>query len=199
LPLGGSIRFNLDQSYPAPGFHLGFTDSYTLSYTYNPAGQLASITNPFSKTTTGTVTEIVNETVIYNYNKTGQLLTVDGTNFSSGSGNSGTLVPVPHFASNFKFRAWGALKHMEYANDLTVNGDTYIPFEAEYNRRLQLSHLYGDTNRSGRTEVQYYDDGQVNTIFSFAKDSNGQYQPSQYQQSQVSGLIFPNSLKTIGP
>jgi YD repeat-containing protein len=148
----------------------GLPGSYTLSYTYNLAGQLTSITTPFSQTPN------INKTVTYDYDKTGQLLTVDGIGFKSGSGNSGTLVDVPHFASNFKFRAWGALKHMEYANDLTVNGDTQIPFEAEYNRRLQLAYLYGDTNHSGRTEIQYYDDGQVNTIFGASKNNDGTYQ-----------------------
>jgi RHS repeat-associated protein len=66
--------------------------SYTLSYGYNLAGELSSITNPWGAQ------------VGYNYDKAGRVIGV------TGSGYAG----VPTYASSLAYRAFGAIKGMSY-------------------------------------------------------------------------------------
>jgi RHS repeat-associated protein len=72
--------------------------SFTLSYGYNLAGELNSITNPFGAQ------------VGYGYDKVGRLTNV------SGSGYAG----VSNYASSITYRAFGALKGMTFRNGRTL-------------------------------------------------------------------------------
>jgi YD repeat-containing protein len=78
-----------------------------ISYQYNLANQLTSITDP------------LNVTINYGHDQAGRLSGV------TGSGDSA----VPTFASNMQYRAWGAVKHLDYGNGRTL--------DATYNSRLQ--------------------------------------------------------------
>jgi YD repeat-containing protein len=68
--------------------------SYTLSYSYNLAGELSSVTNPWGAQ------------VGYGYDKAGRLQNV------SGSGYAG----VSNYANAFSYRAFGAIKGMSYGD-----------------------------------------------------------------------------------
>jgi YD repeat-containing protein len=72
--------------------------SFTLSYGYNLAGELNSITNPFGAQ------------VGYGYDKAGRLTNV------SGSGYAG----VSNYASSITYRAFGALLGMSFGNGRTL-------------------------------------------------------------------------------
>lgn len=87
----------------------GVAVSFALSYDYNLAGQLKSITDPF------------NATANYGYDNAGQVTGITG---------SGTAVTA-QYASNMQYRAWGGVKHMSYGNGLLL--------DAGYNTRLQLT------------------------------------------------------------
>lgn len=82
--------------------------SFTLSYAYNLAGQLTSITNPWGAQ------------VGYGYDKVGELTSV------SGAGYAGVF----SYASGVTYRAFGAIKGMTYGNGLTLSTD--------YDNRLRL-------------------------------------------------------------
>lgn len=73
--------------------------SYTLSYGYNLAGELASITNPWSAQ------------VSYAYNKAGRVTAVNGSGYAG----------VSNYASAFTYRAFGSLKGMNYANGRSLS------------------------------------------------------------------------------
>ena len=79
----------------------------TISYQYNLADQLASITDP------------LNVTINYGHDQAGRLSGITGSGASA----------VPTFASNMQYRAWGAVKHLNYGNGRTL--------DATYNSRLQ--------------------------------------------------------------
>ena len=83
---------------------------YTLSYDYNLAGAVKSVTDPFGST------------VSYAYDdQAGRLRSVTGSGYGS----------VTQFASNLQYRAWGALKSLTYGNNL--------PLSQSYDGRLQLT------------------------------------------------------------
>ncbi|MGH9928257.1 MAG: S8 family serine peptidase, partial [Pyrinomonadaceae bacterium] len=67
---------------------------YTLSYGYNLAGELSSITNPWGAQ------------VSYNYDKAGRVTTVNGSGYAG----------VSNYASALTYRAFGAIKGMNYGN-----------------------------------------------------------------------------------
>ena len=85
--------------------------SYTLTYAYNLADELISVTDPWGAQ------------VGYTYDQAGQV-----TNVTCG-GYAG----VTNYASNLRYRAWGGLKAATYGNGLA--------FTASYNSRLQLASL----------------------------------------------------------
>lgn len=72
--------------------------NFTLGYSYNLAGELSSITDPFSATVT------------YAYDSAARLSSVTGTSFGG----------VTTYASNPQYRAWGALKSLSYGNSKTL-------------------------------------------------------------------------------
>ena len=81
-----------------------------LNYSFNLAGQLTSVTDPFQTK------------VEYSYDKAGQLTSVTPASPYSTGGTVGTpVVEVEGFATGMKYRAWGALKAMTYGNDLGLS------------------------------------------------------------------------------
>ena len=73
--------------------------SYQLSYDYNLAGELTSVTDPFG------------QNVSYGYDMRGRLNNVGATGFPN----------VSQFASNVHYRAWGGNKNMTYGNGKTLS------------------------------------------------------------------------------
>ncbi|MDQ1638475.1 MAG: hypothetical protein QOF62_1814 [Pyrinomonadaceae bacterium] len=70
--------------------------TFTLSYNYNLANELTSVTDPW------------NATVSYGLDTAGRLNNITGTGY-----------PVSQFASNMQYRAWGTLKSETYGNGFT--------------------------------------------------------------------------------
>lgn len=101
--------------------------SFTLSYSYNLAGQMTSITEPSQ----------FGSTVIYTYNEAGKVSDVTGT----GGGAS-------QYATGLQYRAWGGLKHLNYGNSLTL--------DLSYNNRLQANHHDLKTSTGSRVMGQDY-------------------------------------------
>src|SRR6266446_4104854 len=82
---------------------------YKLSYDYNLAGELTSITNPW-----GVV-------VGYGYDKSGRVTGVTGANYGG----------VSSYINNIAYRAFGAAKQISYGNSRTLS--------MSYNNRMFLS------------------------------------------------------------
>jgi YD repeat-containing protein len=108
----GSVSYLYDQLSHMTSESRSFTGVgiYSLSYAYNIAGELTSITDPFGSQ------------VGYNRNSTGKLTGVTGSGFGSGS----------TYASNFQYLASGRLKGMTYGDNRTLS--------MNFNSRLQVSH-----------------------------------------------------------
>lgn len=110
---------------------------YLISYGYNVAGQMTSLTSPFG------------HTVSYLRDKNGRLTDVSDT--AAG----GTTA----YTSQIKYRAWDALKSLSYGNGLTQT--------RTHNPRQQLTSFlvtgrqaqYGAADVM-KTEYQYHPDGQ---------------------------------------
>jgi YD repeat-containing protein len=140
-----------------------FTDvgSFTLSYGYSLAGQVTSITDPW-----GVVVD-------YTYDHVGQLTDV------TGSGYAG----VTNYASNMRYRAWGALKTLVYGNGMALS--------ASHNSRLQLAGMevsggdpfYGYLTGM-RTEFQYNAEGSLRA----ARDLLDERMDRAYAYDQVGRL-----------
>jgi YD repeat-containing protein len=153
--LTGSPTINVSYAYDAVGNRLSMTDgqgsvtythnqlsqltsetraitgvgNFTLNYTYNLSGQLSSITDPFGAQ------------VGYSYDKVGRLSAVTGSNFAS----------VTSYASNFQYRAWGALKSLTYGNSKTLALGYYQNLSVStYEIPSLMKKIY-----------EYYDDGRL--------------------------------------
>jgi YD repeat-containing protein len=104
----------------------------TLSYDYNPAGELKSVTDPFGS--------VIN----YGFDTTGRLNNITGVGFGS----------VTQFVSNMQYRAWGSLKSEVYGNGFNSN--------AGYDARLHIQNfaLRRPNNATVMADsYQYYADG----------------------------------------
>jgi YD repeat-containing protein len=93
----------------------GLTGNFTIGYSYQMNGSLKSITDPF------------NSTVNYAHDKIGRLSNVNGTSYAQNTNGN--------YASNFKYRAFGSLKQMDY----TMPDDT-SQIKMEYDNRLRVNH-----------------------------------------------------------
>ncbi len=108
---------------------------FNLSYTYNLTGELSSLTDPFG--------------AVFNYgrNSAGQLTGVTGSLFG------GTTT----YASNAQYRAWGALKHLEFGNGQQMNKtfDQLRPTSFTIN---------GSGQQVMQRQYQYYADGRLRYV-----------------------------------
>lgn len=131
----------------------GLAGEYRLSYEYNLAGQLKSITDP------------ANSAINYTYDRAGRVTGVSGTPYGTGGVNGTPYIQISQYASNLKYRAWGALKSLTYGNQMTLSH--------QFNQRLQLTKfLVGDQTpgpgfpptwerRLMESHFQYYADGNL--------------------------------------
>ena len=106
--------------------------TFPLSYEYNLANEVTSITDPFGGT------------INYGFDATGRLSTVNGSGYGS----------VTQFAYGMQYRAWGGLKSVSYNSSRSLS--------LSYNRRLNVTlfQLNGQNQTAG-AEYQYYNDGQI--------------------------------------
>lgn len=118
---------------------------FRLSYTYNLAGQMKSLTDVR-----------YNTTVSYDRDLAERLLAVNGTGYSDNG------QAVPQFAFGTKYRAWNGLKEMSYNNNLKMT--------MGYNSRLLATDYtvkkISDQFTVAGSTYQYYNDGRT----SFASD-----------------------------
>jgi YD repeat-containing protein len=107
----GSVSYGHDQLSRMTSETRTFTSvgSYTVSYEYNLAGQLKSVTDP------------ANATINYSFDAAGRPNAVTGSTFGG----------VTTYASGSQYRAWGGLKHLTYGNGKVM--------DAGYNSRMQVS------------------------------------------------------------
>lgn len=90
--------------------------TFTLSYDYNLAGQLKTITDP------------TNVTIQYAHDSAGRVSGVTGSPYGTG-GNGIPYIEISQYATNLQYRAWGGLKSLTYGNNLTL--------AASYDSRLR--------------------------------------------------------------
>jgi YD repeat-containing protein len=143
----------------------GLSGAYRLSYSYNLAGSMTSLSEPGQ----------FGMTINYAYDSANQLISVSG----SGPGS------MPQYMSGIQYRAFGATKTINYGSGATLN--------VSYNPRMQasyyaLSPVYTYTYPSGYrtmgTENQYHPDGRIR----YARDlENGTFDRS-YFYDQASRL-----------
>jgi YD repeat-containing protein len=113
----------------------GLTGSFTLTYDYNLAGALTAITDH------------VGSRVHYAYNNVGRLTSV------GGSGPHSTLV----YASNFSYRAWGAMKDLNFGN----GAHQHLDFNSRlYNTSLTLTN----SSLAATWTFNYYADGKLKKV-----------------------------------
>jgi YD repeat-containing protein len=126
----GSATYTYDQlsRMTAESRTLTGVGTFGLSYTYNVANELSSVTDPF-----GAV-------VGYSHDTTGRLSAVTGSNFAG----------VSSYASSMQYRAWGALKSLSYGNSLTLAltyDSSLKPITYEVPGLLKKSYQYFDDGR----------------------------------------------------
>jgi YD repeat-containing protein len=131
------------RSFTGPGSPPG---SWALNYEYNLAGQVKSITDPF-----GTQ-------VSYSLDSSGRV----GGVTSSGGGSS--LLSM----SNFRYRAWGAIRDIDYGNSVHDHTD--------YNSRMFPTAFSVSNVQKGQPYIpyhtvtstfDYYADGHINHAYDF--------------------------------
>jgi hypothetical protein len=112
---------------------------FTLSYEYTLSGSLKSYTDPYGKE------------IEYAHQKNGRLDGVTGTSFGG----------ITNYMNTYEFRAWGAVKHMEYGSGREAN--------LTYNTRQQPSHLLlnsmsDPSEKTYDREYEYYADGRLKLV-----------------------------------
>jgi YD repeat-containing protein len=138
------------------------TQTFDITYTYNLTGQLASVTDPFD------------QTINYGVDKKGMLKTITGTPWgSSGSGSQ----PVTNYINDVEYRAWGAVKHINYGNGTQLT--------QQFDNRLQIEEFNlekpGEATPWIKKNYQYYNDGRIK--FSDDNGSNIYRNPSYFDRS----------------
>jgi YD repeat-containing protein len=124
----------------------GLSGSFTIGYSYNLTGQLKTLTDPDGR--------IVN----YDYDNSDRLTNVTGTGYNHSE-----------LATNFQYRAWGALKHYNIGFNWWNGTASQTPADFSYNNRLQLTYfkLTHPTTGAGaiyESAYEYSADGLVKFI-----------------------------------
>jgi YD repeat-containing protein len=112
---------------------------------------------------------------------------ISGTPYGTGGINGVPYGEISQYASNLKYRAWGALKSFTYGNQMTL--------KHQFNQRLQLTqYLVGDQTpppgapqgwetRMMSSDFQYYADGNLRS----ASDNLGNVFDRAYAYDHVGG------------
>ena len=114
---------------------VGLTGSFTLSYEYNLAGALKAFTDH------------AGSRVDYAFNNAGMLTAVTGSGAHS----------IPTYLSNIAYRAWGAIKDMDFGNGAHQH--------LNFNSRLQTTSLtLSNGSISATWNFDYYADGKIQKV-----------------------------------
>ncbi|MEJ7623794.1 MAG: hypothetical protein WKF34_07355 [Pyrinomonadaceae bacterium] len=140
----GSVAYAYDQLSRMTGETRTFSDTladkptgnFNLTYEYALAGQLKSYTDAYG------------DKIGYVHDKAGRLGTVTGTSYAGFS----------TYASNAGYRAWGGLKHLEYANG--------VQMDTAFNNKLQPAEydLVKNTTSIMRKNYEYLNDGKLKFV-----------------------------------
>jgi YD repeat-containing protein len=127
----GSVTYSYNQLSRMSSETRNFTGfgNYTISYQYNLAGDLSSITDPF------------NAAINYTRDSAGRVTGISGTPFGG----------VTSYTSNTKYRAWDAIKQLNYGDSRTLN--------ASFDSRMQVL-AFSVTGKISKT-YNYYADGKL--------------------------------------
>ncbi len=165
----GSTSYHFDQLSRMDWEERTFTgltgSTYRLSYAYNLAGALTSLTEPSQ----------FGSSVSYGYDQAGRLSSVSGSGFAGG---------VSQFASGINYRAWNSVKEMSYGNGLRLNNG--------FNSSLQLTSYQvkvpntpvGQGERA-RTDYEYNADGEIKIAYDRTDEGFNRY----YTYDHASRLI----------
>lgn len=161
------------------------TSNYTIAYSYQLSGKLKSITDPFSA--------VVN----YVGDKAGRVTSITGSGFAS----------VSTYASDIKFRAFGAVKEMTYgSSDSSVVSYTFDDRLKPESYQATSSVLGGGYVR--KANYEYFADGRtkaVDNVLDGKFDQAYKYDHMGRLRSTTSGLVtnaqeeeVPAYAQTIG-
>jgi YD repeat-containing protein len=153
-PAGITATANVSVNYDAAGNRISMTDGFGgKTYSYNQLSQLTSETRSFTNVGTFTlsydyslggqlrkITDPTNMTINYGFDSSGQL--------SDITGSDSLYAGVSTYASNIQYRAWGAAKHLNYGNSLTV--------DLGYNKRGQTTQYDLKTPSGAEVMGQQY-------------------------------------------
>lgn len=172
-PSGISVAPSVNFSYDAVGNRTQMTDGFGhVDYAYNTLSQLSSETRTFSDPGNASINGVT-KAISYQYKLSGALQSV--TDPSGGqvsyaydqagqlSGVTGTNYPVSQFTSGIQYRAWGAIKHLEYGNGLNLDL-TYTPRGQVQQQKLAPTGVPSSGQVNRVNDYQYYDDGRVSFI-----------------------------------
>ena len=132
---GTSYQYNqLSQLTSETRTFTGLAGNYTLTYDYNPAGQLKSLTDH------------TNQKVTYVYDTAGRLNTLTGTNYSFNQ-----------FITGILYRAWGAAKQISYGNGRTAT----MTYNSRLRATHYEVPAAGGFSAGLSVDYQYFDDGRL--------------------------------------
>ncbi|HEX8501128.1 MAG TPA: hypothetical protein VF659_11115, partial [Pyrinomonadaceae bacterium] len=156
-------------------YGLGIT--YTMSYTYNLAGQVKSVTDPF------------NSTIYHGYDNAGRVENVTGTAYAG----------VSTYASAIRYRAWGGVKSASFG-DNSYQTTSYDGRMRPWQYRL--SSTWGSWQR---LDYSYYGDGRLSTVTDL-DDGQGSNPPStlhfmsrSYVYDHLGRVTFAGGTNTTPP
>jgi YD repeat-containing protein len=119
--------------------------TFTLNYGYNNAGALKSISNSLDSSAN----------VTYAHDYAGQLKDVNGGGYGG----------VTQYASNMRYRAWGAVKHLDYGNNpLQLNLEYDVRLQAKRMDVRPQSTIYNSANTTNTVmgwSYQYFKDSRL--------------------------------------
>ncbi|MGE3466579.1 MAG: hypothetical protein AB7J13_06565 [Pyrinomonadaceae bacterium] len=148
--------------------------AYELEYTYHVGGALKSYKDPWDKE------------IAYSNDKTGRLSSVTGTSFAG----------VTTYANNPQYRAWGALKHLEYGSGRQM--------DVTYNSRLLatgfvVNKISDTSDKTFDRSYEYYNDGMLKFVddnLLYKMDRSFTYDHSARNVSAKSGVEASGGTET---
>jgi YD repeat-containing protein len=126
---------------------------FSIQYGYNLIGQIKSVTDPFG------------QRIDYGMDKIGKLKEITGTPFTSNDGTG--AVSVTDYIDNIEYRAWGAVKSIDYGNSTNMSQS----FDSR--RRGEEFRVWkdGQSNSIIKKNYQYYNDDKLK----FSSDNGDTY------------------------
>ncbi len=181
------VPSNVSFSYDALGNRTQMTDGFgSVSYEYNSLSQLTTETRQFNETVPLAPLPNNSFKTDYIYGLSGQLLSYKepfGETVSYGYDKKGMLDSVSgyratenlqmNYVTSAKYRAWGAVKEINYGNNRGVS--------MNYNNRLQAQQYTLNTGLQGNPTIylqyNYYNDGKLkNSGIGYSDDFDRSYE-----------------------